>query len=294
MALTRNQSVFGIHSVAIYNKDTMIPYGIAKVVGSLSLNDTEEQIALNGGSSRYPWDIEGGAATTEGSFVMRELPDNLFEPLTGATPTTGSAETGGGVGTLTNINGSTCKSATIGIASVGVKSGSESDVKSGIYLVKVVSSTTVNVYSLTDVDALRGTDIEYQDDALKITASALTITTSTAITIPSIGLELTGGSGTIGMTVGDTAIFDARSINTGYTTATVGAANIVKPNVGIVCAAQKKGNGEIFLLDIMNAKLGGLPFNLTEKAWMESEISFQAVYNSARNGVYRYIRVDGT
>lgn len=294
MALSRNYSVFGIHSVCPYNADTFEPYGIFKVLGNLTLNDSEEQIPLVGGSSRYPWEIESGQATTEGSFLVREIPDFTFDPVHGVTATTGSAEASAGVGTIANINGTSLVNASTGIASVGVKSGSEADVKTGLYMVKVVTGTTVDVYSLTDVDATRGTDIEFVNDALKITSSPLTITASTAVTIPSIGLELTGGSGTIGMTAGDTAWFDARSINSGYTTVTVGASNTTKPNVGLLCAAQKKGNNEIFMIDIMKAKLGGLPFNFTEKAWMENEITFQAAYNSIRNGVYRFLRTDGT
>lgn len=295
MALARNQSVFGIHSICPYNAETFEPYGIFKVVGSLTLNDSEEQIPLMGGSSRYPWDIESGQATTDGSFLVREVPDFLFTPVHGATATTGAAETAGAVGTLTNIKGTSAMVATTGIASVGLKSGSSADVKSGIYVVKVASATTVDVYALTDVDFTRGTDLVFANDALKITASALTITTSgVAVEIPGTGLELIGGSGTIAMTVGDTAWFDCRSINTGSTRVTVGAVNTTKPDVGMLVCAQKKGNNEIFMIDIMKAKLGGFPFNFTEKAWMESEVSFQAAYNSVRDGVYRFIRVDGS
>lgn len=293
MALSRNQSIFGIHSVCPYNAETFEPYGIFKVLGALSLNDSEEQVPLNGGASRYPWEIESGQATTEGSFTVREVPDMLFDPIHGVTATTGSAETGGAVTTIANIKGTSLVAAT-GVASIGVKSGSETEVKSGLYMVKAVSATTVDVFSLTDVDATRGTALPYQNDALKITASALTITTSTAVEIPNTGLELTGGGGTIAMTTGDTAWFDARSINTGSTQVTVGATGLTKPNVGLLCAAQKKGNSEIFMIDIMQAKLGGFPFNFAEKAWMESEVSFQASYNSTRDGVYRFLRVDGS
>lgn len=293
MSLTRNQSIFGIHSICPYNYETMEPYGIFKVVGSLSLSNSQEQIPLNGGASFYPWDIESGVKSAEGSFLVREVPDFVFGAIEGTAATTNAAATGGSVTTITNIKGSSVVAAT-GIASVGVKSGSEADVKTGVYLVKAASATTVDVYALTDVDALRGTDLPYQNDALKITASALTIATTTAVTIPGLGLELTGGAGTIAMTTGDTAWFDARSINTGSTTVTVGVAGETKPTVGLLCAAQKKGNNEIFMLDIMKATCGGFPFNLTEKAWMESEITFQAAYNSVRNGVYRFIRVDGS
>lgn len=292
MALTRNHSIYGIHSICPYNYETLEPYGIFKVVGSLALANSQEQIPLQGGSSYHPWDIENGVKSTEGSFLVREVPDFAFGAIEGATATTNAAEAGGAVTSIANMKGTSVVAAT-GIASVGVKSGSEAAAKTGVYLVKAASATTVDVYALTDVDAARGTALAYQNDALKITASALTIATTTAVEIPNTGLELTGGAGTIAMTTGDTAWFDSRSINTGSTTVTVGAANQTKPTVGLLCAAQKKGNSEIFLLDIMKATCGGFPFNFTEKAWMESEITFQAAYNSVRDGVYRFIRVDG-
>jgi hypothetical protein len=276
MTLSRSQSVFGIHSICAYNPDTFEPYGIAKVVGSLAFQNSGEQIPLHGGSSLYPWEIEAGIISAEGSFLFKEVPDWSFQAFQGAAATTNAAETGGAATTIANINGTSAVAAT-GILSVGVESGQEAEVKTGLYMVKVVTATTVDVYALTDVDFRRGTDLTYQNDALKITASPLTIATSTAVTIPNTGLELTGGGGTIAMTVGDTAWFDARSINTGSTTVTVGADGNTFLDTGILCAAQKKGNSEIFLLDLMRVKATGFPFNLTEKAWMESEISFQPI-----------------
>lgn len=293
MALTANKSAFGIHSIAAYNPDTFVPYGIIKVLGTMTMNFQGETIPLNGGSQLFPWAIENGAITTEGSFVSREVPDWVFEAFQGSAATTNAAESGGAATTIANIGGTSVVAAT-GIASVGVKSGSEADVKSGMYVVKAASATTVDVYHLSDVDFLRGTDLAFVDDTLKITSSALTIATTTAVTIPSCGLELTGGAGTIGMTTGDTAWFDARSINTGSADVTVGSSGQTIPDVGLYCAGQKKGNGELFILDIMRAKVAGFPFNFNEKAWMESEINFQAFYDSTRNGVYRYIQIDGT
>lgn len=293
MALSTSRSVFGIHSIATYNPATFVPYGIAKVVGSLTLTFSGEQVPLNGGSLLYPWKVEKGVISTEGSFLLREVPDWSFEALQGAAATVNAAETGGSVTTIANVGGSSVVAST-GIASVGVKSGSEADVKSGMYVVKAASATTVDVYALTDVDFLRGTSLTFVNDALKITASPLTITTGTAVTIPSLGIELTGGAGTIGMTTGDTAWFDARSINTASRTVTVGKSGETIPNIGILCAAQKQGSGEIFFLDIFQVAASGFPYNLTEKAWMESEVSFQAFYDATRNGVYREIFVDGT
>lgn len=292
MSLSRHQAIFGIHSIAAYNPDTFEPYGIAKVVGAFSFNQAGESIPLNGGASLNPWEVENGVIESTGSLTLREFPDWLFQSFMGNAATTGAAEAGGGATSITNLGGSSVVAAT-GIASVGVKSGSEADVKTGIYMVKAVSATTVDVYALTDVDFARGTDLTFQNDSLKITASALTIATGTAVTIPNTGLELTGGVGTIGMTEGDTAWFDSRSINSGYTTATIGGSNSTYVDVGLVCAAQKKGNGEVFLIDICRAKVNGVPFPFSEKAWMESEVNFSAFYDSTRDAVFRYMRVNG-
>ncbi len=293
MPLSQNRSVFGIHSVCAYNPSTFEPYGIFKVLGALTLTNTGEQIPLNGGSQLYPWAVEKGANNAEGSILVREIPNFSYEAFQGASVTENAAETGGAVTTIANVKGASVVAAT-GIASVGLKSGQSSSVKAGMYVVKAASTTTVDVYALTDVDFLKGTDLTYQNDALKITASPLTITTAGVVEIPGTGLELTGGAGTIGMTAGDTAWFDSRPINTASRTVTVGAANQTIPDVGLMCVAQKRGSGEIFFLDIFRAACSGFPYNLTEKAFQESEISFQAYYDSTRNGVFREVYIKGT
>jgi hypothetical protein len=292
MALSTSRSVYGIHSIATYNPATFEPYGIAKLVGSLSLTFSGEQVPLNGGSLLYPWQVEKGVISTEGSFLLREVPDWTFEALQGAAATVNAAEANGAVTTLSNVKGASIVAAT-GIASVSLLAGSAVDVKSGMYVVKAASATTVDVYALSDVDFLRGADLVFVNDSLKITSSPLTITTGGDVNIPSIGLKFTGGAGTIGMTAGDTAWFDARSQNQASRTVTVGKSGETIPDIGILCAAQKKGSGEIFFLDIFKVAASGFPYNFTEKAWMESEVSFQAFYDAQRNGVYREIYVDG-
>lgn len=293
MPLSANKSSFGIHSICAYNPETFEPYGIAKVLGSLSLNLSGEQIPLNGGSLLYPWSVEKGVISAEGSLVIREVPTWSFGAVMGANASDVAAETSGGVGTLVNAKGTSVVAST-GIASVSALSGSEADIKTGLYVVKAASATTVDVYAMTDVDFLRGTDMTYQNDLLKITASPLTITTGANVTIPSLGIKLTGGAGTIGMTSGDTAWFDARAINTGSRVTTVGAANQTIPDLGLFCAAQKKGNFEMFFLDIFRVTASGFPFNFTEKAWFEGEVSFQCYYDAARNGVFRELYTKGT
>ena len=293
MALPAKKHIFGIHSFTAYNILTGMPYGTAHVNGEMTFALSGEQIDLFGGSSLYAWANENGVISAEGSISFRELPDWTYGAFQGVDATTNAAETGGFASTIAAVSGSSVV-ATTGIATVGVKSGSEADLKSCGFIVKAVSATTVDVYALTDIDFTRGTDLTYQDADLKITASPLTIATSTAVEIPNTGLELTGGSGTIAMTTGDTAEFESRSINTGSTTVAVGGVGETIPTIGILCAAQKRGNNEIFYIDIPSASISGFPFNFTEKTWMESSIAFKASRDQTKGYVYRTRHIAGT
>lgn len=295
MSLSAPNAIFGIHSLTAYNPDTLVPYGTAKVLGQANINLSGELTPLNGGSSAYPWRVERGLINSEISVTLREYPDWLYQTFLGKAVTSNAAEAGGGVATaLTNANGTSVLDASTGIASVGVKSGSEADVKTGLYVVVAASATTVNVYAMSDVDFAQGTDKVFEDDALKITASALTITASTPVTIPDFGLELTGGSGTIGMTTGDTAFFEVRAINTGSTEVVIGSTTETYVDVGLLLAAQKSGSKNITYIDVYRAIGVGAPINMTEQAFSEAEITLQAFRDSTRNGVFAMRSVDAS
>ena len=295
MALSSPNSVFGIHSITTYNPDTLVPYGTAKVLGQANLNFTGEVTPLNGGSSAYPWRVERGLISSEISLTLREYPDWLFSTFLGKAVTSNAAETGGAIGTaLTNANGTSVVDSSTGIASVGVKSGSESDLKTGLYVVVAATSTTVDVYAMSDVDFAQGTDLSFVNDALKITSSALTITASTPVTVPNLGVELTGGSGTIGMTAGDTAFFEVRAINTGSTEVVIGSSNESYVDVGMLIAAQKSGSKTVTYIDIYRCIGVGAPINFTEQAFSEAEITLQAFRDSTRDGVFAHRRVNAS
>jgi hypothetical protein len=157
-----------------------------------------------------------------------------------------------------------------------------------------VSATTVDVFLASDVDITRGTDGEYQTDALKINASPITITAATAVDIPNFGLELTGDAGAIAMTVDDTADFYARPINTGSLDATFGASTDLFPEFGAICMSQKRGNEEMFEVELFRCKAIGLPLPLAEKAFAEPEVTAQAFFDSSKNGVFKIRHVNTT
>lgn len=291
MTLSQPNTNFGIHSVSPYDLVTKLPLGIFKVLGSAQFNLEGEVIPLQGGSSPYNWDVEDGAVTSELSITLREYPNALFETFLGRGLTINAAEPNGSISSaLANANGTSVVAST-GIVSVGVKSGSEVDVKTGKYVVKAVSATTVDVYSYSDVDFGKGADKTFEDDLLKITASPLTIVQAAAVDVPGFGIELTGDSGVIAMVTDDTAIFDTRAQNTGSDSIVIGSITDRFITVGLYIVGQRKGSNEIITLDVYRTKGVGVPFPFSEKEWMESELTMMAFYDADRDGLFSQQRI---
>lgn len=298
MALSNPRAVFGVHSLAPYDRSTREYKGILKVLGSSNLSLEGELISLNGGSAKYPWAVEDGLITAELELTFREYPDFMIELLLGKAPTANAAEANGSVTSISNAKG-TVVDATTGIASVGIETGQEGDLKFSHYVVKVVTSTTVDVYASSDIDHARGDDLEYQDDLLKITTSPLTVpSTGGTVSIPNSGLELTGGSGTVDFTtagaVGDTAVFSSRPKNTGSMDVIIGAASDSFPEWGAVLVAQKRGSDEMFEIDLFRVKAVGLPIGFTENEFSEASVTAQAFQDTARGGVFAIRSVKAT
>lgn len=287
MSLSTPRQIFGVHSITPYSRATGEAYGIVRVAKDSSISLSGEQIENTGGSNKYPWAIEDGKITAEMTIKMAEYPNFVFELFLGKAVTSNAAETSGNVSTAANKYGTSLISATTGVASVVViPSTGAADLKFGKYVLKVASSTTVDIFLLSDVDVVRGTDVEYVDDTLKIIASAQTITTGGNTDVASLGLRLTGGSGTIGMTVGDTATFEVRPINSGSITARIGASTDVAPEFGCIVIAQKRSSDEFFEIDAFRCKSNGLPIGFAEKAFSEVEAKAKLLFDAAKNGVF--------
>lgn len=291
MSLSAPQTVYGVHSLTLYNRSTLLPYGIIKVLGSLSFALSGDFNDLFGGSSKFAWDSESGVIDASLTGTIKELPNFAFERFLGGSATQNAAEASGNVGTLTNKYGTSVVDASTGVATATAKSGSETDLKDGLYIVKAVSATTVDVYCLADYDFDTGTDKAFEDDTLKVTASPLTVVASTAVEIPGFGVELTGGSGTIGMTADDTAYFYVRKINTGSDLITIGQSTAVFPDFGALLASQKKGNGDTFETQLFNCKAIGLPISHNEADWLNSDITIKALYDATENAVAKFRRI---
>lgn len=287
MALSQPRVIFGVHSITPFSRTTGEAYGTAKVIGEASMSLSGELVKLMGGSNKYPWAIEDGAINAEISMKIREYPNFLFELFLGKAPTLSTVDTAGTVSTLTDKYGTSTVDATTGIASVAVLAASKANLKFGRYLVKVVTATTVDVYALSDVDFARGTDATFVNDSLKITSSPLTITSGADTNVANFGFKLVGGSGTIGMTAGDTATFEVLPPSDSGADVKVGGSADTYPEFSLLLVAQKQGSGHMSEIEVFRAKGIGAPIGFTEKAFSEAEIKIEAFYDSAQDGVFR-------
>jgi hypothetical protein len=286
MSLADPRIIYGVHSISPYSRADKTPYGILKVIGSASLALTSDLEQLYAGSNKFAWAAENKTVTTELTAKVKAYPGFLFSLFLGATVTDAAADTAGTVSTLTNFKGTSLKSATTGIASITVKAAQKANLKFGKYVLKVLSATTVGVYLLSDIDIARGTQAVYADDSLLLTLSTVTIASAAGTDIDSLGLTLTGGSGTIAMVVGDTASFEVLPPSTKSSQIVVGKSTDSFPNFGALILAQKRATGEMFEIEAHNCVGGGLPIALEENAFSQPELKMTCLYDSALDRVF--------
>lgn len=292
MALSDPIINFGIHNITAYARtartigSTAYAAGAVfgppfKVIGDANFTMNTSSVQLYGGSSYYPWASEITSIDQEVSVTLKQYPNALYNLFAGGSITETAASATGTVTTLQNSSGTSVVDASTGIASVGLKSGETSELKYGWYVVKAVSSTTVDVYAYTDLDFNNGTAISYQDDDAKITSSALTISTGAAVEVPNTGVELTGGSGTIGMTTGDLAIYHVTPAHGGINSIDLGTEGVTFPEIGLFLVGKTRSSGQKMSIQIFKAQaVSGISIPLLEGDFATSEVTLKALLDS--------------
>ena len=293
MALSTPRMLFGAHSIAPYNRTTMLPYGVLKVIGGANIELNGEFQDLYGGSSKYAYASEPSQISSQITANLKSVEDFAMELFLGATVSTRAAAANGEVVGFANQVGTSVSDATTGIAGVAITSGDEADAKFGRYVVKAVGASTVDVYVMSDIDFARGTNANYENDALKITASPITIPSSGGtVNIADFGLEFTGGSGTVALTTNDVAFFDVYPAHSGVSEITVGSSTSEFPAFGAFIQAGKRGSGEIFEIHAFNCQGGGMPIPLQEKQWMITDVVIKLLRDESQDAVFKITAID--
>lgn len=293
MSLSTDFIAYGIHSLVPYQRADKLPYGIFKILGGGTISLSAEYEDLFGGTNKYAWASEAKTISAEFSATVKSMPDFLFEIFLGATVNTTAASATGTVDQFQNESGVSMVDASTGIATATVKSGSDADLKTATYVVKYVSATTVDVYAMTDVEFDQGTDISFLDDALKITASPLTITASTAVEIPDTGVELTGGSGTIAIVAGASASFRVTSGHAGISEIIIGKQSASFPEHGQLAVAAKRSNGDMLEIDMHKCVGAGFPIALEETTFSIPELTIKLLFDSQLNRIATFRKIRG-
>jgi len=288
MSFGYNRINYGIHSICPFRISDGLPYGILKVLGGGTMTMQSEFEELFGGSNKFAWAVEAKTISSEWTATVKSMPDFMFELFLGASVATTAASATGTVDGLANVLNATAFDAVVGVATATVKTGSEADLKDGVYIIKAVSATTVDVYGLTDIEFKKlgaVNDLTYLDEALKITASPLTIVLATAVEIVGLGVELTGGSGAIAMVTGDTARFHVNSAHNGVSEITFGAAASIFPEHKQLCLGQKRANGDVFELELDKVVGGGMPIPFEEQTFAIPELAMKLIQDSSTDRV---------
>jgi hypothetical protein len=290
MALSNPRAIFGVHQTTFYNRTTGLPYGTIKAQKSSSLSLSGELVKLTGGSNKYPWAVEDGLITAELSLKVSEYPAFMFELMLGKAPTETSSDTAGSVANFVDKNGASIKDASNGISAISViPTTGAANLKFGHYVIKAVSSTTVDIYMSTDIQHARGTDVSYQNDLLKVTASPITIAAGTN-DAADLGLRLTG-VGTPAFTTGDTAEFQVIPPHSGAMEVSLGGASDISPEFGAIVYAQKRSDGSMTCVDLYRCRGIGLPLGFEQGAFSESEIKAEALYDSEKDAICKFWNV---
>jgi len=284
-----NRINYGIHSICPFKISNGLPYGILKVLGGGTLTMTSEFEELFGGSNKNAWAVEAKTISSEWTATVKSMPDFMFELFLGATVETIAASPTGTVGDFKNVLNATVFDAATGIASVQAKAGSTVDLKDGLYVIRAVSPTTVDIYALTDLEFKKlgaANDLSYINEELKINAAPLTIVTlGVATEIVGLGVEMLGGSGAIGMTVDDTARFSVSSAHGGVSNIKLGSASTIFPEHRQLCLGQKRSNGDTFELELYKVVGSGMPIPFEEQTFAIPELAMKLVYDSCEDGV---------
>ncbi len=289
MALSKPRTLFGVHSVSPYSRTTGQPYGMARVVQGSTFSLEGDTIKLFGGSLRFPWQVEDGDINASLNFSVSEYPNWLFQLFGGKAPTQGAAEPSGNVTALTDLSGTSVVNAAGLLASITTTTSA--DLKMGKYVVKATASDAVAIYCISDVDFGRGADAEFVDDAL-IIDTWTGITANATHLVPNFGITLTAGASAPAMTIGDTASFDVRPINTFNREVVIGGISDEFPEFGCVVYCQKSGSGAVFEIDAYKMKAIGIGLGSERKAFGTNEYTAEASYDSVKNGVMKIREIE--
>ena len=260
------------------------PFGTFEIVGDASVNQNASSVQNRGGSSYYARANEITEIDSEVVINIREMPKMLYSLYAGATVTETAASATGTVDTIRNAYGTSMVAAT-GMASVGVKSGSDADLRFDYYACVATGAAAFDVYAMTSMQFEKlGTsgNMTWQNDENKITASPLTLVQSAAVEIPYSGCEITGGAGVIALVTGDVAVFKSTPAHGGINTIDIGKNGVIFPEHGMVLYGRERNDSTKIELEVFRASVSsGITLPMPLGDFMTTDVTFKALLSNS-------------
>jgi hypothetical protein len=278
MAIEKVRDFFGIRYGIFYDRCTLKPTGLFRVIGSVEFGRSVATVPLTGGHIDAAWDVETGQPENTLSMTLREYPFPAFKIFEDADTTETAAEALGNVGTIVNNGGTSVFDATTGIASVTAKAGEEANIKGVRYVFEATGANTVDIY-------VHGDDVFENIQGLSVLGVVVPSTGGT-VDVDELGITITGGSGTVGFTTGDTASVLTRPIHNGFGITVVGNSDATVQNTGAIFVFPKKADGAQFWIDVPSMVGKGMPWNGTSREWSEYTVEATPLYDSKTDSVY--------
>lgn len=149
---------------------------------------------------------------------------------------------------------------------------------------------TFDVFASSDIQARRGSNVmSFFDDFLKINHEPIQVMFGSDISIDVLGVDVIFAALTESIfdsiTANDTMIFNLFPKADYIRSVVVGRPSDSFPEFGAYILTENAG-GKFTFFDAFRCKLNGLPMNITEKTFSESEISIMLI-GDGENGIYR-------
>ena len=271
MSLSNPLVTFGTKTIAFYNVNTGLPYGISRYFDQINLDASGSTQNLTTGAYQSPVKAVTNERPGTVACTLTHFETWMFAPFFGQAATALSASTDPAVSSLVQIGTKTSK---VKDLTVAILDASKDNAKFGRYIIRATEATKVNIYGLVDSDFDRGTDVDFQDESLKLLAEDLTISGSAA-EATSLGLSITG-SASPALTVGDSAIFTIYpALVEGFQAEVNSLRNC--PEIGMIFSSEKASDQVITIYDFPRVVCMGGPLNIGRKDFLRPEFSFQAL-----------------
>jgi hypothetical protein len=281
--------IFGARAIALRDRLSGDISAFEVLDGSVNADFSAEFADLFGGAAKTPRAREITAITGSVEATLKQVNGDWMRATIGAQVSTTAASASGSIVDLENIVGTSVIDGTTGIATVDILVGD--DLKPGTYYITAESATEISV-----ARDISGDGVQFLDDSYQVTGTDITIVVAagSAFTdiddVATFGIEFTGGSGAIALTMGDRAKFTVIPPHAGIEESII-PNQINIPEFELIVYSEQKSDGGYSMLTLPRVQASGLPLVFNVGEFSDTSTSFMLLECSLEpRGVFKIVK----